>query len=118
MITREALESFFEDTRQLREDGKAKWDIDDVCRWSFFFVDADREKLLRAARELESQGYENHGLLDPSPDGEEAEFLRVDRLERHTVDSLLARNDQLDAFAKQMGLQGYDGMDVGAVDGI
>ena len=119
MISREDLESFFEDTRQQRDDGRMTWDIDGVCRWSFFFVDADREKLLRAGRELAAQGYEDHGLLDPSPnaDEQESQFLRVDRIERHTVDSLLARNDQLYAFAEQMGLEAYDGMDVGAVDG-
>ena len=119
MIARDELESFFEDTRRMRDDGRTQWDIDDVCRWSYFFVDPDPEKLLRAGLELERQGYENQGLLDPSPkaDEQESQYLRVDRVERHTVDSLLARNDQLDAFAKQRGLEAYDGMDVGAVDG-
>ena len=119
MITREMIEDLFERTRRLRAEGKVKWNIDDACRWSFFFIDGSREKLIAAGQELEGIGYEFVGLLEPSPDDDDQEtiFLRVDRVEKHTVHSLLARNDDLYAFADRIGLQGYDGMDSGAVDG-
>jgi hypothetical protein len=119
MITREMIEDLFARTRRLRTEGRVKWDIDEVCRWSFFFIDGSREKLIDAGRELEGMGYEFVGLLEPSPgdEGQETIFLRVDRVEKHTVHSLLARNDDLYAFADRAGLQGYDGMDSGTVDG-
>lgn len=96
-----------------------KWDIDDVCRWSFFFVDADRERLIKAGEELERAGYEFVGLLEPGEEDDDQEtiYLRVDRVEHHTVDSLMSRNEELYAFAASHGLANYDGMDVGAVGG-
>ena len=87
MITEEAIRDLFERTRFLRDTGRAKWDIDDICRWSFFFVDTSREKLLRAADELAALGYEVVGMLEPTPDDDDQEaiFLRVDRVEKHSV---------------------------------
>jgi hypothetical protein len=119
MISQEMIEDLFVRTRQLRMEGRVAWDIDDVCRWSYFFVDSSKEKLLDAARELERAGYEPIGFLEPEPEDEDQEtiFLRVDRVERHTVASLLARNDELYAIAARLGLRDYDGMDSGAVDG-
>lgn len=42
--------------------------------------------------------------------------LHIERAERHSVDSLDARNHQFYGFAAEQGLD-YDGMDVGGVDG-
>lgn len=112
------LEDLFANTRTARRDGHVTWDIDDVCRWSFFFIDEDRDRLIRAGEALARAGYEVVGLLEPdaADDDQETIFLRVDRVERHTVDSLLARNTELYAFADAHGLTDYDGMDVGAID--
>jgi Regulator of ribonuclease activity B len=119
MITRETILDFFDHTRQLKREGRARFDIDQVCRWSFFFVDTDREKLTRAGRYVEQQGYEVAGFLEPTPEDDDQGtiYLRVDKVERHTPDSLLARNAELYKVAANFGLDGYDGMDVGAVDG-
>jgi hypothetical protein len=118
-ITLEALREFFENTRRLRSDGRARFDIDGVCRWSFFFVDTDEAKLVTLGLHLEEQGYEGVGLLRPNPeDGhQETLFLRADRVEVHSVDSLHMRNGQLEELAVRFGIAAYDGMDVGAVDG-
>src|SRR5262245_14141215 len=87
MITREMIEDLFERTRRLRSEGRVKWNIDDVCRWSFFFIDSSRERLIDAGQKLEGTGYEFVGLLEPNADDEDQEtiFLRVDRVEKHTV---------------------------------
>jgi hypothetical protein len=42
----------------------------------------------------------------------------VDKLEVHSVDSLHERNAQLAVVAARFGVAAYDGMDVGAVDGL
>ena len=119
MITRETLEEFFNDTRTLTQSGDAQFDIDDVCRWSFFFTDSDPVKLVAVAKQLETDGYEYVGLLEPTPDDDDQEtiYLRCDRVEQHTVDSLIQRNSEFYALAAEAGLGSYDGMDVGHVDG-
>lgn len=119
MITEEMLTELFERTRRLRREGKAAWDIDDICRWSFFFVDTSREKLVRAADELAQVDYEVIGLLEPTPDDDDQAtiFLRVDRVEKHSISSLLRRNEELYALALSLELDAYDGMDCGSVDG-
>ena len=119
MITREMLEDFFENTRQLKADGRLDWDIDGECRWSFFFVDSSREKLIAAGQHVEGLGYEFIGLLEPGPEDDDQETLyaRVDRRETHTVESLLQRNEELYELAGKLALAGYDGMDAGAVGG-
>jgi hypothetical protein len=119
MISRTTLISFFADTRRLRQTGKAHFDVDDICRWSFFFVDPSRSKLEPLAKHLAQLDYELKGFLGPDPDSDRSVyFLRVDRVERHTVDSLAARNDQFYELASRFGVEDYDGMDVGGVDGL
>lgn len=89
MITLTQLEEFFEATRQTYESGRAAWRIDDECRWSYFFVETDREKLMPVATHLARLGYEFIGTLDPEPDDENRVFyLRMDRIERHSPVSL------------------------------
>ncbi len=116
MITREQLEELFEHTRSHPQ---VKWSIDDVCTWGYFFTDHDEERLARAAPALEAQGYRVVGILRPGPEDDDPEllWLHVERDERHSVDSLFARNDELYRFAENFDLESYDGMDVGPVAG-
>jgi hypothetical protein len=118
VITKDTLQEFFENTRKLRDTGEAPFDIDTVCRWSFFFIDSDKKKLTKLGLHLEDNGYEIIGFLEPSPDDEDQEtiFLRADRVEQHSVESLHARNLELYKVAEQFNIQDYDGMDVGAID--
>lgn len=113
MITRDDLQEMFDSAK-----AKAKWNIDDVCLWGYFFVDHDREKLSAAAPVLERLGYRVVGFLEPTPDSDDQTqlFLHVEKEELHTVDSLDARNQELYRFADEFGLESYDGMDVGPID--
>jgi hypothetical protein len=112
MISVEALQEFFSDTRQKNADAGASWSIDDVCRWSFFFVDEDGQQLVPVAKHLESLGYAVIGITEPD-DGEDPFFyLQVDKVERHTPESLQARVQALYAIAEQFGIADYDGMNV------
>ena len=119
MITRETLDDFFSSTRELKRSGKAKFDIDGECRWSFFFTDTDSKRLVDLGKMMEDSGYEYVGLLEPTPEDDDQQtiFMRCDRLEKHTVDTLFKRNSELYAVAAEQGVASYDGMDVGHVDG-
>jgi len=120
MITSAQIHDFFDQTRRLKEEGRARFDIDEVCRWSYFFVDTDRKKLTQAGKHLAKQGYEIIGFLDeptPEDDDQKTLYLRFDKIEQHTPDSLLARNAELYKLAADFGLEDYDGMDVGAITG-
>lgn len=70
------------------------------------------------ATHLASLGYEFIGTLDPGPDDIIRNFyLRMDRVQRHSPVSLNELNRKFYAIAEQFGIESYDGMDVGAVDG-
>jgi len=110
MISRDQLQEMFDSSR-----AKARWRIDDVCLWGYFFTDRSRERLLAAAPASEEMGYRVVGLLEPAPENDDHGLLslHVEREERHTVDSLDTRNQELYRFAGEYGLESYDGMDVG-----
>ena len=113
MISRQNVQEMFDETR-----AKAKWRIDDVCCWGYFFTDYDRLKLMNAMKVLEGKGYRVVGIMEPSPqdDDQRLLMLHVEKDEVHTVESLLARNDELYGVARTLGLRSYDGMDVGPVN--
>jgi hypothetical protein len=117
-ITKQMLVEMFE--RSI-SDPKCKWDIRGECLWGYFFTDEDEERLVGAGRELERRGYRLVGLLHPDPEDDADEspsvFLHVERIETHTPETLHELNEQLYAFADEWGLESYDGMDVGPVDG-
>jgi len=109
-IDRAALEELFANIR-----AKTSWPIDGDMLWGYFFADTDRDKLERCGRELEALGYRFVGVQKPEDDDDETLFLRVERIETHTVDTLEERNMELYALADRLGLQTYDGMDVNPV---
>jgi len=70
------------------------------------------------ATRLASLGFDFIGTLDPQPEDENPVFyLRMDRIERHSAVSLHALNKELYAIAERFGVESYDGMAVGDVDG-
>lgn len=93
------------------------WHMDGDMVWGYFFTDSDRSVLEHAAKKLESQGYRFVDLFQPEDEGEPLPyyFLHVEKIETHDVDSLYQRNTELETFARENGLDTYDGMDVGPV---
>lgn len=114
MIELEQLQQMF----QLRATGPG-WDLTRPMRWKFLFVDNSTERLERAVPIFESRGYRFGGILRPEPGaaGDEPEFyLHVERDEVHTPESLHARSAQLEDLAEELGLDAYDGIDVGPIE--
>ena len=110
MISRDILQNMFDDMR-----ARAKWDIDGLCLWGYFFTDHNRERLEQAVPHLERMGYRFVDVFGSEDEDEDERllFLHVERREVHTVDSLVERNQELYQFAEEHGLETYDGMDVG-----
>jgi hypothetical protein len=92
---------------------KAPWNVDGPLLWGYFFFDPRREKLERAATELQASGYKVVGISQVS--GQERFRLHVERVEIHTPVSLNARNQEFYALADRLSIASYDGMDVGPV---
>lgn len=112
MITVEMMHTFFSDTRQKNIEAGKDWSIDEVCRWSFFFVDEDGSALLPVARHMEALGYTVVGVTEPDDEEDPFSYLQVDKLEQHTPESLQARVGALYAIAEQFEIADYDGMNV------
>lgn len=92
------------------------WDLSRAMLWGYFFTNPTRAQLDTAAKELAGRGYQVVKVYQgdkENPNEPDKWWLHVERIEPHSVDSLLARNAELEAFAKQAGLASYDGMDVG-----
>ena len=92
---------------------KAPWNVDGPLLWGYFFFDPSREKLERAATELQATGYRVVGIS--AVPGQERLRLHVERVEAHTPISLNARNQEFYALAARLSIASYDGMDVGPV---
>lgn len=100
---------------------KTQWDMSKNMLWGYFFTHGSRNELDAAASELSRKGYRivNMYLADKrDSDVPVLWWLHVERIETHTIESLLKRNVELTAFAKNRNLGSYDGMDVGPVGGL
>jgi len=90
---------------------KAPWNVDGPLLWGYFFFDPSREKLERAAKELQASGYKLVAISEVQ--GQQRYRLHVERVEVHSPASLNARNVALYALADRLSIASYDGMDVG-----
>ena len=111
MSTREQIQEVF-DGMQAETD----WDLSGPMLWGYFFTHATANPLQLAAAALRKDGYtvvDSYLSDKESPKDPDVWFLHVEKVEVHSVDSLLARSEALDAFAAKHGLDAYDGWDVG-----
>lgn len=109
MIDQQLLETMFENIRN-----DTGWDIDGAMLWGYFFMDTDSETLSRLADSLAGNGYRIVGIEEA--DDHSTYVLHVERVEKHTPESLHERNIQLGSIAREFDVDTYDGMDVGPVE--
>lgn len=112
MITLEALQEMFADTKS-----RTTWDLEGEMLWGYFFTDSDRRKLQPAADYLTNAGYKFVDIFPSDENDRRIYFLHVERIERHTPETLDQRNQYFYALAAKFGLDSYDGMDVGPIEG-
>jgi Regulator of ribonuclease activity B len=108
-ITLEMLKQMFARMRK-----EAPFDPADELLWGYFFTNAKKKALRPVAEELVALGYREVALY--LTDDESTYFLHMERVEKHTPETLHARNLELYALAERHGIDSYDGMDVGPVD--
>lgn len=116
MIEREVLVEMFESIAQ-----RGDWDMTQPMLWGYFFTNRDASTLRAAVPDLQHQNYEFVEVFrseKDNPNDEDLWWLHVQRVEIHTVDSLVARNERLSEFASRHGLDSYDGMDVGPAPSV
>jgi len=108
MMTLQQMEDMFANIR-----AKTKWEVDGEMLWGYFFTDPDTNKLERASQRLTASGYR---LVEIYPtDDKSTHVLHVERIEKHTPQTLQTRNGEFEKLAAEFGLESYDGMDVGPV---
>ena len=76
-------------------------------------MDTDPKKLGLLAESLTQDEY--HLVDIHEADDQSTHVLHVERVEKHTPQTLHARNIQLGKIAEAFGVNSYDGMDVGPV---
>ena len=108
MMTLHQMEEMFANMR-----AKTKWDVDGELLWGYFFTDPDTNKLERVSQRLTTTGY-RLVLIYPTDD-KSTHVLHVERVEKHTPQTLQTRNGEFEKLAAEFGLESYDGMDVGPV---
>ena len=95
---------------------RTDWDVSGDMLWGYFFTDADRLVLERAAPLLDEMGYAVNSFYlsdKESKDEPDLWWLHVERVETHSADSLEKTNLMFNKFAEKHGIDSYDGMDVG-----
>lgn len=114
-------ESQLEGIRQIFAEAKSEdnWNLDEPMLYSFYFVDEDAEKLEKLGLKLEEKGYDFVGVFelgDEETDESTGEYLlHVDKEEKHTPESLAARNVEFQKLADQHEIATYDGWEFGEV---
>lgn len=104
--------------RQLEEmfqnmQSKSGWNTDGDLLWGYFFNDRNPKNLEPLGAHLTKLGYRFVSIYE-TDDGS-TNFLHVERIEAHTPTSLFALNTQMNELAEKLGVESYDGMDVGPV---
>lgn len=109
VIALQSIEDMFTNMRTT-----SKWDVDGEMLWGYFFTDSDPKKLERVVEPLTNGGYRFVRLFET--EDKSTHFLHVERVEKHTPQTLHARNAEFYKLAEKFELESYDGMDVGPVE--
>ena len=106
----QATRDLFENLRE-----NTDWDLSAPLLWGYYFVHSTPERLQALAASLQEQGYTVVDQFEQEPEEGDAPFhvLHVERVEVHDEASLDLRNQELAALASQLGVEDYDGVDVG-----
>ena len=88
-------------------------DINKPLKWGFFFIDKNKESLLKVFNELKDYQYTIESLHE-SDDGRWV--LQVSKIETLLPEKLHRRNISFNELAEHFNVELYDGWDVGPVE--
>ena len=110
----EGIKEIFEDAK--REDG---WNLDEEMLYSYYWVDGNVDKLEKLGEHLEKEGYDFIDIFelgDEDTNKSTGEYLlHIDKIEKHTPESLAARNVEFQKLADEYDIETYDGWEFGEV---
>ena len=115
-ITLNQLEEMFAEITESTD-----WDMTKPMLWGYFFTHHEPGKLESAKAILVERGYTfiDIDLSDKeNPTDPDLWWLHVEKAEVHTPQSLDKRNNEFYLLADELGLDSYDGMDVGLIENI
>jgi hypothetical protein len=116
-------ESQLEGIRKIFNDARIEdnWNLDEEMLFSYYFVDKDVDKLEKLGLKLEADGYDFIDVFelgDETTDESTGEYLlHIDRVEKHTPESLAQRNVEFQRLANEYEIEIYDGWEFGEVGG-
>ena len=101
-----------------REDG---WNTDEEMLYSYYFVDANVDKLEKLGNHLENEGYDFVDIFelgDEQTNQSTGEYLlHIDKVEKHKPESLAQRNVEFQQLADEHEIETYDGWEFGETGG-
>ncbi|MES2764441.1 MAG: ribonuclease E inhibitor RraB [Bacteroidota bacterium] len=97
--------------KNMNEEGFA---TDSELRWSFYFVDSNKENLLKVFSELEEKDYTLAEIYKVEDD--EDWILKASKVDILTPEKLHRRNIAFNELAAYCGVDEYDGWDVEKID--
>jgi hypothetical protein len=112
-------ESQIEGIKEIFAEAKSEdnWNLDEPMLYSYYFVDKDADKLDSLGAALEEKDYDFIGVYelgDEETDKATGEFLlHIDKVEKHTPESLAQRNVEFASLAEDYGISAYDGWEFG-----
>ena len=115
------VESQLEGIKKIFDEAKSEdnWDLNEEMLYSFYFVDKDVDKLEKLGLKLEADGYDFVDVFelgDEATDESTGEYLlHIDRVEKHTPESLAERNVEFQRLADEFEIETYDGWEFGEV---
>lgn len=93
------------------------WNLDEPMLYSFYFIGNDADKLDGLGAALEEKDYEFVGVYElgeEETDRSTGEFLlHLDKVEKHTPETLAQRNVEFAKLAEDYGDVSYDGWEFG-----
>ena len=97
---------------------KKNWDVTQPMLWGFYFTHHDQKLLEKTKEILIEKGYDYVDLYLSDKENKndpDMYWLHMEKVEIHTPESLDKRNDEFYFLANDLGIDSYDGMDVGPI---
>jgi len=105
MLIKRDFNTYIKIFEELRKEG---WDTDSQLKWSFFFLDKDKKKLMLVFNELINSDYKLNDLKKSS----KIWRLHLVKYEKLTPEKLYKRNLAFDELASYFDIECYEGWEV------